>query len=110
MATKACGTYFGSALIETEVRHSLPISPMSEPSRATTSEDCGGWMSRHGSVLSVSWESPGVVTAKIAAIANAYREVTVERVIGSGKIPRRDPNGISARARCLVTIDTLGED
>jgi hypothetical protein len=83
---------------------------MSEPSRATTSEDCGGWMRRHGSVLSGSCESTGVAAANNAAMAKTSRDVTVERVIGSGKIPRRDPNGISAPVPRLVTIDTLGED
>src|SRR5215210_2977199 len=52
MATKAWGRYLGSEAMATLVRHSCPISPMSDPSRAYTREDWAGWTRRQGSSLS----------------------------------------------------------
>src|SRR5262245_47033258 len=37
------------------VRHSRPISPISEPSRANTCDDCGGVMSCHASTGGACW-------------------------------------------------------
>src|SRR3954452_17791176 len=45
----ACATYRGTDVIETLVLDWWPMSPISEPSRANTSDDCTGWMICHGS-------------------------------------------------------------
>src|SRR5918992_4975677 len=90
MATKAWGTYLGSDLIGTDVRHSLPISPMSEPSRATTSDDCGGWMRRQGSVPSDSCAmSGGAASAATRSARSTRREViTGERFMAQKNTPK----------------------
>src|SRR5919108_2135954 len=89
MATNACGTYFGSDLIGTDVRHSFPISPMSEPSRETTSDDCGGWMRRQGSWLSGSCESAeGAESAKSAVTTTTRLVITVDRYMDRKNTPK----------------------
>jgi hypothetical protein len=80
----ACGKYFGSVVIETLVRHSRPISPISEPSRAKTSDDCGGAMSCHASPVGVGADAPCATST-----AGAAARVTKSRASGPRMIRRR---------------------
>src|SRR5690349_17110301 len=85
---KACATYFGSDLSATEVRHCRPISPMREPSRARTSEDCGGCTSFQASSEGgcCSWapsEAPRGSAARSKAVCNSAREGKLRERNGS---------------------------
>jgi hypothetical protein len=66
MAMNACETYRGNVESGTLVRNSIPTSPMSDPSRASTIEVWGGRMIRHAGIVSARpapvWASSGAKT------------------------------------------------
>ena len=78
---------------------------MSEPSRATTSEDCGGWMRRQGSVLSVLLAQRPTEGARSVEGRSAEKRRSGKRRqaihANSKNTPRRHPNGIGAGGAAL---------
>src|SRR5687768_14870286 len=98
----AAATYFGSDRSGTFVRHSRPVSPMNDPSRPKTSEDCGNATIRHGSFewggcgdpcwaapccgrgpgccATADWTTAAVASAKHADVITAPRQEDVRRI------------------------------
>src|SRR4051812_46063642 len=67
----ALGTYQGSDLSDTLLRISWPMSPIKDPSRASTRDDCASWMICHASPV-----EPGAGLCAVALEATRAKSRT----------------------------------
>ena len=82
----------------TNVRFSLPISPINDPSRANTSDDWGGTMIRHASFVSRSWARTPL--ASVVAAASHRKQPAVTRTSVCDEVP-------GAEAACVAIQGTI---